>query len=76
MESKRRLHRNNKNNRITQGDEKMSLTGFYQNKQEKQLSYPASKYLYNYLLETAMAKQRLTNMFARTEIDRVVDEVC
>jgi hypothetical protein len=54
----------------------MSLTGFYKNKQEKQLGYPASKYLYVYELEKAMCKQRLANMFARTELERIIDEVC
>ena len=76
MESKRRFHRTKKNTRTIKGGLKMTLTGFYNNKQEKTIGYPASKYLYNYELEKAMAKQRLTNMFKRTELQRIIDEVC
>ena len=32
--------------------------------------------LYNYKLEYGLAKQRLQKMFARTEVERMVDEVC
>jgi len=55
----------------------MSLTGFYLNKQPDKLNWIYSRRaLYNYKLEAGLAKQRLQKMFARTEVERVIDEVC
>lgn len=55
----------------------MSLYGFYENKQPVTLNWAYSRRaLYNYKLAHGLALQRLNKMFARTEVDRIVDEVC
>ena len=57
----------------------MSLYSFLESgrKYDDKLNWVLSrKRLYEYKLAAGLAKQRLQNKFARTETERIVDEVC
>ena len=55
----------------------MSLAGYYYNGQHVKLnSWYSRRAYYNCHLGMALAKQRLNKLFAASEVDRIIDEVC